>query len=114
MTQRLQYFVIFYSPEIVKNVRINLGLVVLAPDPKATCVCFVSDWDKVRHVWPDAEIELLRATCCEIEARIKAGDEEIIRVMEDSFSNVIQVSDRMDYFADDPIRAMDELAEVHL
>ena len=115
MVQHLQYFVVSYSPEAIGNVQINLGVVLIAPDAKLIDARFVDDWGKVRLLRPRADIGLLRAICLDIQERIKHGDaEEIIRIMEDSFSNTIRVSERMEYDSDNPVRALDELATAHL
>jgi Protein of unknown function (DUF3037) len=115
MTQRLQYVVVTYSPYALETLRINLGVVLWAPESKATDVRFADDWTRVRNLDPDADIEVLRATCRDIERHIRQGDAgDIIRLMEDSFSNAIQISPRMEYASENPIRAMDELAAAHL
>jgi len=114
MTQRLQYFVVFYSPG-AGNLRVNLGVVLLGADSEAKDVRFAQDWDWVHNICPDADLGLLSATCREIEKRIKHGDaEEMIRLMEDSFSNAIQISDRIEYLTDNPSCAMHELAALLL
>lgn len=114
VTQQLQYFVIYYSPAgVFGSARINLGVVLLAQD--ASDVRFIDDWGRVQSLQPDADIELFQAMCREIEERIKHGNaDEMIRVIEDSFSNMIQVSERMECQADDPVRAMNDLASEYL
>lgn len=113
MTQQLQYFVIYYSPRVFESARVNLGVVLLAQD--ASDVRFIDDWGRVQRLHPDADVELFQAMCREIEERIKHGNaDEMIRVMEDSFSNMIQVSERMECQADDPVRAMNDLAAEYL
>ncbi|MGA8762073.1 MAG: DUF3037 domain-containing protein [Candidatus Sulfotelmatobacter sp.] len=115
MTRNLQYFVVYYFPGIVGSARINLGVVLVTPDEKMSHVRFIDDWERVKSLEPDTDIELFRAICSDIEERIKhGGAKEMIRVMEDTFSNVIQVSDRMEYEADDPVRAMNDLASKYL
>ncbi len=69
MVQHLQYFVVFYSPEAVGNIQINLGVVLINPDSKLIDARFVNDWGKVRLLRPDADIGLLRGICLDIEKR---------------------------------------------
>lgn len=115
MKQQLQYFVIYYCSELPRNARVNLGVVLLAQAGNASDVRLIDDWERVQRLQPDADIELFRAICRDIEERIKHGNaDEMIQLMEDSFSSAIQVSKRMEYQADDPVRAMNDLAAAYL
>jgi hypothetical protein len=115
MAQRFQYLVIYYSPDIVRSARINLGVILLTPTAKTPAVRFISDWQRIQSLHLDGDIEVVQAICRDIEHQVKRGDaEEIVRVMEDSFSNAIQVSARLDCESVDPDEAMNTLASLYL
>lgn len=103
---------IYYSPTALGFARLPLGVVLIDPVIKARAVRFIKDWDRVKHLDRHADLEVIRAICRDVEERIQSEDaEEIIRVMEDSFSDAICVSDRAAVYAgDDPDQTMNELA----
>jgi hypothetical protein len=115
MANCLQYFVIYYSPNALGRGKINLGVVLLDLATKNNSVRFIRNWERVQSFHPDGDIELLQAICREIEERINGGDaENIIRLMEDSFSNDIQISERMEYHGSDVRSTMIDLVTTHL
>lgn len=114
MAPLLEYFIVFYAPEALGNTRINLGIVLLCPDGKAS-VRFVSDWKRIQDLQPDSDIEMVRAICNDIEKQIKNQNaHEIVRIMEDSFSNEIQLSERMQCQTNDQVEVMNGLAVRYL
>jgi hypothetical protein len=115
MAQHFQYLVIYYSPDTLRGAKINLGLILLAAVAEETAVRFISDWQRIHSLHPDGDIEVVKAICRDIEQQVKRGDAaEIVRMMEDSFSNTIQVSARMDCVGRDPDEAMNTLTVLYL
>jgi len=79
-------------------------------------VRFVSDWRPVRAFDPAADIEMLEALGREIEGQFRSGKgEEMLKSMDDSFSNAIQLSPGTVYLVNDlPGEEIEKLAAHHL
>jgi hypothetical protein len=95
--KQLEFFVLRYAPSAVKDEFVNIGVVLFEPGGENESfaeVRFVRDW---RHVWcldPQADIEVLEALQREIRGQLekKSDREMLIRRIQDSFSNTIQLS----------------------
>jgi hypothetical protein len=115
MEQHFQYLVIYYVPDVLGSARINLGVILFAPNAKTPGVRFISDWRRIQSLHPEGDLNVIQAICRDIEQRVRAGDaEEVVRVMEDSFSNAVQVSARMNCESQDSDQAMNNLAAIYL
>jgi hypothetical protein len=98
-----EFFLIRYVPDAVKGEFTNIG-VLLREAGRGRCavpaaqVRFTRDWSRVRCMDADADIGLLEALEGEIDARLRLGPslpaaKPLIAVIEDSFSNSIQMSE---------------------
>jgi Protein of unknown function (DUF3037) len=115
MPRQLQFFTIRYSPNIVTGKFINIAVVLLDPSGDFCGVRFISDWQRVRDFDPDADIEMLEALGRDIEGKFGRGEgEEILKTMEDSFSNAVQLSPGMVCLVEDPANEIEKLASSHL
>lgn len=131
MTQlhQLEFFVIRYVPDVVTGRFVNLGVVVFEGGPEGTGfadVKFIDDFAGVPMEDPETEVALLTEMEVGIRTRLfsllddcsKGGTamsqrEWILRVMEDSFSNTLQVSEAKAFAAVDPQLAMNELVRTY-
>jgi hypothetical protein len=89
-----------YVPNVIGNVGVSIAAIVFdMSDPEAG-ICNMSiapHWQSaVRRLDPDCDLEMLGALLTEIRDRLLSKDQRsnMIRKMEDSFSNVVQVSQR--------------------
>jgi len=113
--RRFQFFTIRYVPNIVTGEFVNIGVVLFDPSGGFCGVRFASDWGKVQGFDPDVDIQMLEALCRDIEAHFRGGKgEEILRTMEDSFSDAVQLSPGTVYLADEPGKEIEKLASQHL
>jgi Protein of unknown function (DUF3037) len=96
----VEYFFLLYVPNVVSGESIAIAAILIDSTDLENGICtmsFAADWQaRVRVFDPDSDLEMLRALLTEIKDRLLSRDEraEMIRQMEDSFSNVIQVSQR--------------------
>jgi hypothetical protein len=111
-----RFFVLRYAPDAVKNEFINVGLVLLPPAGNAQ-VRFTRDWSRVLCLDPDADVEMLQALENDLRNQLREvnGDHNLIlRRIQDSFSNAIQLSDFQACLAASPATEADELARLYL
>lgn len=118
MVERMQcrFFILRYAPDAVKNEFINVGLVLLPPAGSAQ-VRFTHDWSRVLCLDPDADVEVLQALESDLRNQLHEmnGDREILlRRIQESFSNAIQMSDLQACLAASAVDEADELARLYL
>lgn len=117
--RQLEFFLLQYVPKVVTEEFVNIAVVMLEPtiDSQGFAdVRFAENWKHVKSLDPGADIEMLDALKCEICQQIRdvARREELLKLLEDSFSNVVQVSPRKGCLADDPHKELALLASMYL
>src|SRR5579863_5194427 len=105
--RQLEFFLLRYVPDAVKDEFVNIGLVMVEPGANGggfAEVRFTRDWRRVRCLDPQADVEMLEAMEREIRGQLRqTGDRELLmRRLEDSFSNLIQISPAKGCLAEDP------------
>jgi predicted DNA-binding ribbon-helix-helix protein len=99
-SSKLEYFFLQYIPDIVSGESVSIAAVFIDPTDLDHGICRVSlagNWQsKVRRLDPDADVEMLEAVLTEIRTRLLSSVQrsEMIRELEDSFSNALQISYR--------------------
>lgn len=115
--RKVEYLLLQYAPYAASNAFLNVGVLLFTPKLRLDGFCqmrFVPDWEnRIRLFHPDADIELLAAMFREIERRMEDADQrvEMLRTMEDSFSNTIRVSRKHECCLDDSDRDNDLLIQ---
>jgi hypothetical protein len=93
-----EFFLVRYVPDLVKDEFVNIGVVVregTGVPGASTLVRFTRDWSRVRCLDPDADIpmlESLEGELCGREGDGGGGMRSTLSVMEDSFSNSVQLT----------------------
>jgi len=96
----LECCLLSYMPSIVGDKTVPLAVIFLGPAGKGAgyfIMYVAADWhDKVRVIDPGGDLEMVGAILSEIRAKLASASErsEMIRQLEDSFSNMIQISER--------------------
>jgi hypothetical protein len=115
MPRQLQFFTLRYTPNIVTGEFINIAVILVDPSGGFWGVRFVSDWHQVLAFDPDADIEMLEALGNDIEGQFRSGKgKEILKTMEDSFSNAVQLSPGTVCLVNEPGKEIEKLASHHL
>jgi len=115
MPRQLQFFTLRYRSNIVTGNFITIAVILFDPSGGFCGVRVVSDWQQVRAFDPDADIEMLEALGREIEGQFRSGKgEEILKFMEDSFSNAVQLSPGTVCLVNEPGKEIEKLAVHHL
>ncbi len=114
--QPCSFFLLRYVPDAVKNEFINFGLVLMPPAAPAE-LRFSKDWSRVRALDPQADLELLEAVENELRDKLQnpAPDRDaVLKRIEESFSNALQVSEIKGCLAGSPAQEADFLARLYL
>lgn len=117
--RELDYYVVSYVRDVVSGEKINIGLLALQLD--GTTVSFAKSHfgriELVQQFDPDADIEMLKSLCAEIESIFQTGQdvESFIAMALDSFSNQLQISDKQTIaMTEEPQREFERLAATYL
>jgi hypothetical protein len=100
VARNVEYCVLDYVPNIVRDKSVSIAAIFMdtSDEENGTCtMTLASDWEtQVRLLDPDADLEMVAALLTEIQERLvsPARPSEVIHQLEDSFSNIIQVSER--------------------
>lgn len=114
--RQLEFFLLRYVPNAVKEDSVDVGLVMLESGGKGFAdVRFTRDWRRVRCLDPQADVEVLEALERDIRGQlVEARDREVLlRKLNDSFSNLIQVSPTKGCLAEEPAKEMEMLARLY-
>jgi hypothetical protein len=99
--EAMEYCLLRYTPNVAVDEGVSIAAVVIDLsnlDEKGICAMSIAaDWKtRVRLLDPDSDLEMLEALLTEIRNRLLSEGErcEMLQQMEDSFSNVVRVSQR--------------------
>jgi len=119
-SERIQceFFLVRYVPDAVKNEFVNIGVVLLeAGRPETARVRFTRDWSRVRCVDPEADTGMLEALEYEVRERLSSGAVEtalMMKVLEESFSNMLQITEPKACLADSIPAQMEQLSRMYI
>jgi len=118
-----EFFLIRYVPDVVKGEFANIGVLLreaggdTAVQAANTHVRFTRDWTRVRCMDAEADIGMLEALESEIAARLRLGAADpkpVMSVIEDTFSNSIQMTDARACLAENVAAEMDLLMKMYV
>ncbi len=116
--RRCEFFLLRYVPDAVKDEFVNVGVVVTEQGEGGFAgVKFTEDWKRVRCLDPEADVELLEGFEREIRERLREGGanrEWLMKRMEDTFSNAVQLTPTKAVLAVSPEEELGRLAEMYL
>jgi len=116
--RQLEFFLLRYVPDAVKEEFVNLGVVMFEPAANGhgfADVRFRRDWRRVWCLDPQADVEMLQALEHDIRRQIvETHDREmLIRKLQDSFSNTIQITAMKACQAEEPAAEIEALAKLY-
>jgi hypothetical protein len=122
--RQLDFFVLRYVPDAVKDEFVNIGVVMVeqrthgasTSNDSFADVRFTRDWRRVLCLDPQADVEMLGALERDIRGQLATAQDRgvLLRRLEDSFSNVIQLSPAKGCVAEDPAREIEMMASMYL
>ena len=115
--RQCEFFLLRYVPDAVKDEFVNIGVVLLEPGAGGAEVRFTRDWSRVRCIDPAADVEMLEALEEDLRRELRAGGEArqaILKRLDESFSNVVQLSGTKACLAERPQEEVETLARLYL
>lgn len=113
--QPCEFFLVRYVPDPVKNEFVNIGVLLReAGRPESTIVRFTKDWSRVRCVDPDADTAMLEALESEVRQRLMESGQPVMKTLEESFSNLVQVMPSKACLAESVPAELEQLMELHV
>src|SRR4051794_14784956 len=104
--KQLEFFLLRYVPDAVKEEFVNIGLVMVEAGANGgfADVRFAKDWRRLRCLDPDADLEILESLGNEIRKQLPVTTDRdaLFRKLQDSFSNLIQISALKACLSEDP------------
>ena len=110
----VKVFLVSYLPRVLKDERVDIAVVMIGDG--FVDVRVAQNWQRVLALDPDADVELLTALTCEIrdKLRVPGQREEMLRKMEHSWSNAVQLSLGKECLTADPASEIETLAAQYL
>ncbi len=117
--RKLEFFLLRYVPDAVKEEFVNVGLVAIETATNGggfADVRFTRDWRRVLCLDPQADVAMLEAMEREIRRRVvEVRDcDSVMRGLNESFSNLIQLSPAKGCLTEEPAREIESMAGLYL
>jgi hypothetical protein len=116
--RHLEFVLLRYVADAIKQITLPIGIVMHEPgrEDGFADVQFTHDWRQVRCIDPQADVEMLAALEREIRSRLVLYDDRtaLLRQLQDSFSNVVQVSPATACLTADPAHEIEAMASMYL
>jgi hypothetical protein len=116
--KQCDFYLVRYVPDPVRNEFVNIGVLLREVNsPEQIGVSFTKDWGRIRCMDPDADVGMLESLESELRDRLsgrKAETPSVVRVLEDSFSNGIQITEPKAYLATSVSAGMEELMRLYV
>ncbi len=123
--RQCEFFLIRYVADTVRNEFVNIGVLLretagseAAGATNEPLLRFTRDWARVRCVDPEADTAMLEALEGELRERLLEGPQgdtkPVLEVIEDSFSNLLQVTEAKGYLAESMIAGVESLMGVYV
>ncbi len=130
MSRRMEceFSLLRYVPDPVRNEFVHIGVLLRAGQAESEKtdgtrpaarrilgVKFTADWRRVRCLDPEADTEMLEALEAELRRRFAAEPEgNLMHVLEDSFSNCVQMSESRGYLVESVEAGIEELMRLYV
>lgn len=116
--KQCEFFLLRYVPDAVKDEFVNIGVVLVEPGANGAGfaeVRFTRDWQRVKCLDPAADLEMLEGLEDDLRERLsEVGRGEFFRVINESFSNVLQLTPAKACLTESPAEELGRLAEMYL
>ena len=105
-----------YVPDAVRNEYVHIGVILREQgSQEAAEVKFTRDWRRVRCLDPDADTALLEGMESELRRRFQAQpDGNLMRLLNESLSLSVQMTECKAYLAESLPAGMDELMKMYV
>jgi hypothetical protein len=117
--RQCEFQLLRYVPDAVRNEFVHIGVILREPatadNPARTEVRFTRDWRRVRCLDPDADTGLLEGMESELRRRLtEEGQGGLMRLLEESLSLSVQMTESKAYLAESLIAGVEELMRLYV
>jgi len=111
-----EFHLLRYVPDAVRNEYVHIGVILREQGSQAAAeVKFTRDWRRVRCLDPDADTALLEGMESELRRRFQAQpDGNLMRLLNESLSLSVQMTESKAYLAESLPAGMDELMKMYV
>ena len=111
-----EFFLLRYVPDPVRNEFVHVGVILREAHARGRMALkFTSDWRRVRCLDPEADTGMLEGLESELRRRFEQEpDGNLMHVLEDSFSNSVQVTRAKGYLAESIETGVEELMRMYV
>lgn len=105
-------YLVQYVPDAIRGECLNIGLLLYSPEENYLGCLFTDDFRRIKRFHPNADLEFLRELQQDFEQQIEehSGDlKSYIQWMEQTFSNMVQLSPVRVCLLRDPAREIQDL-----
>jgi hypothetical protein len=109
-----------YVPDAVRNEYVHIGVILREQGNPHAEVRFTRDWRRVRCLDPDADTSLLEGMESELRRRLHGGTDidepggRLMRILEESLSLNVQMTEPKAYLAESVPAGMEELMRLYV
>src|SRR5438874_13634295 len=117
--KQFEFFVFRYSPNAVRSERINIGFVILEQGSNGSGFAgerYTTDWRRALCYDPEIDLECLKELEADIRTEIQRSPDRqaYMRKLEESFSNLIELSPAQALLTEDIGKELKELQALYL
>jgi hypothetical protein len=115
--QQCEFYLLKYVPDPVRNEFVHVGVIVKEAGGSSASIRlqFTSDWRRVRCLDPDADTGMLEGLESELRRRFQEEPGgNLFHVLEDSFSNCVQMTRSKAYLAESLEAGVEELMRLYV
>jgi hypothetical protein len=115
-----EFQLIRYVPDAVRNEGVHIGVILREQGGGRAEVRFTRDWRRVRCLDADADVALLEGMEGELRRRLMSGPDgrqmriDLMRILEESLSLNVQMSEPKAYLAESLPAGMEELMRLYV
>jgi hypothetical protein len=112
--RKLDFLVLRYAPSAVSGERVNFGIIGLEQEGSFVDVRLTNSWDRLRCIDPDVDVEWLESLERELRRGLAGDRSALLKRVEESFSNAVQLSEWTGCLTEDPTKEMEVLSGIYL
>jgi len=116
--RQLEFFLLRYMPDAVKEEFVNIGVVMFEPGKSSgfADVRFTRNWNRVLCLDPGADIEFLQALERDLREQLQSvkDSEYLLSKLRDSFSNLLLVSPTRGALVEEPVKEFEVVSKLYL
>ena len=110
-----EFYLIRYVPDAVRNEYVHIGVILRDRESRTVEVRFTRDWRRVRCLDSDADTALLEGMESDLRRRLQAkGSADLMRLLEESLSLSVQITDAKAYLAESLPAGVEELMRLYV